>query len=101
MQVVDPGRTQRWPEVARVPAACELLGIKVPSGDVTLHDVLRVRASTGEHRVHWWVDNTGKLHAERTPDGLGRALAWASGTWQERFALTALLADPEATTLLR
>jgi hypothetical protein len=101
MQVVGEGRVQRWPDVARVPAACELLGIAVPSTEVTLHDALRVRASTGEQRVHWWVDSTGKVHAERTPDGLARALAWASGAWHERFALTALLADPEATTLLR
>ncbi|GAA0511641.1 molecular chaperone Hsp90 [Saccharopolyspora subtropica] len=101
MQVVTPGRTQNWPEVGRVPAACELLGIAVPQGEVTLHDVLRVRASSGEQRVHWWVESTGRVHAERTPDGLGRALAWAAGAWPHRFALTALLADPEATTLLR
>ncbi|QIZ35719.1 sacsin N-terminal ATP-binding-like domain-containing protein [Saccharopolyspora sp. ASAGF58] len=101
MQVVGPGRLQRWPEVARVPAACELLGITVPTGEVTLHDVLKVRSSAGEQRVHWWVESTGKVHAERTPDGLARALAWASGAWHERFALTALLADPEAATLLR
>ncbi|MEU6268992.1 sacsin N-terminal ATP-binding-like domain-containing protein [Saccharopolyspora shandongensis] len=101
MQVVDEGRAQNWPEVARVPAACELLGITVPTGEVRLHDTLRVRSSTGEQRVHWWVDRTGKVHAERTPDGLARALAWASGSWHERFALTALLADPEAATLLR
>ncbi|MCI2420405.1 ATP-binding protein [Saccharopolyspora sp. K220] len=101
MQVVDPGRTQRWLDVARVPSACELLGITVPSGEITLHEALRVRTSAGERRVHWWVESTGKLHAERTPDGLSRALAWAAGAWHERFALAALLADPEATTLLR
>ncbi|MER7079826.1 hypothetical protein SAMN02982929_07107 [Saccharopolyspora kobensis] len=101
MQVVGEGRTQRWPEVARVPASCELLGIPLPTGQITLHDSLRVRSSAGEQRVHWWVENTGGVHAERTPDGLARALAWAAGAWHERFALTALLADPEATTLLR
>jgi hypothetical protein len=51
--------------------------------------------------VHWWVDGTGGVHAERTPDGLARALAWAAGHWTDRFAFAALLADPEATTLLR
>ncbi|MDA3630817.1 ATP-binding protein [Saccharopolyspora sp. WRP15-2] len=101
MQVVGEGRTQRWPDVARVPAACEILGIPLPPGEITLHDGLRVRSSAGEHRVHWWVEPTGRTHAERTPDGLARALAWASGNWRERFALAALLADPEAATLLR
>lgn len=101
LRVPDPGRTQRWSEVARVASSCELLGIEVPDGEITLHDKLRVQASTGEHQVHWWVENTGKVHTERTPDGLARALAWATGSWPHRFALAALLADPEATTLLR
>ena len=101
MRVQGQGRTQRWSEVARVATTCELLGVVVPDGQVTLHDTLRVQAATSEHRVHWWVDTAGVVHAERTPDGLGRALAWAAGDWGERFALAALLADPEATTLLR
>ncbi|CAL99944.1 hypothetical protein A8924_0997 [Saccharopolyspora erythraea NRRL 2338] len=101
MQVQGPGRAQRWGDVARVATSCELLGIAVPTGEVTLHDTLVVQAATTGHRVHWWVDTGGTVHAERTPDGLGRALAWAAGSWGERFALGALLADPEATTLLR
>ena len=101
LQVVGDGRVQQWREVGRVATTCELLGVPVPAGTVTLHDALHVRAATAQRRVHWWVDTSGGVHAERTPDGLGRALAWAAGTWAERFALTALLADPDATTLLR
>lgn len=101
MRVLGEGRAQRWAEVGRVPGSCELLGIGVPSGEVTLHDGLRVSTRSGEQRVHWWVDEAGAVHAERTPDGLARALAWAAGTWDTRFALAALLADPEAVTLLR
>lgn len=101
LQVAAEGRTQRWADVGRVPTACELLGLVVPAGEVTLHDELRVRSATDQHRVHWWVDSIGRVHAQRTADGLARALAWASGGWQERFALAALLADPEAATLLR
>ncbi|MCA1193568.1 sacsin N-terminal ATP-binding-like domain-containing protein [Saccharopolyspora sp. 6V] len=101
MRVLSDGRVQRWAEVGRVPSSCELLGIAVPGGEVALHDGLRVSTRDGERRVHWWVDATGAVHAERTPDGLARALAWAAGAWDSRFALAALLADPEAVTLLR
>ena len=101
MRVVGEGREQRWSDVGRVPAACELLAVPVPSGSVLLHDGLRVAARDGERPVHWWVDATGAVHAERTPDGLSRALAWAAGAWDSRFALAALLADPDAVTLLR
>jgi hypothetical protein len=100
MPVVSEGHAQRWNDVGRVPAACELLGIVVPDDVVVLHDALLLRREGEQRRVHWWVDRSG-VHAEHTPDGLGRALAWAAGRWSERFALTALLADPEATTLLR
>lgn len=93
--------TQEWSQVGRVPVACELLGVPVPPGEVTMQDGLSVHAPTGQHSVHWWVDEAGTVYAQRTPDGLGRALAWAAGRWSERFALTALLTDPEASTLLR
>ncbi|MFC7341260.1 sacsin N-terminal ATP-binding-like domain-containing protein [Saccharopolyspora griseoalba] len=101
MRVEGTGRAQRWAEVARVPGACELLGIAVPDGAVLLHDKLVVRTPEAQRQVHWWVTSGGEVHAERAPDGLARALAWAAGRWSERFALPALLADPEAATLLR
>lgn len=101
MRVEDDGRAQAWAEVARVPAACELLGVAVPDGAVVLHDKLRLGTPAGQRQVHWWVTSRGEVHAERSPDGLARALGWAAGCWSERFALAALLADPEAATLLR
>ncbi|WP_223208129.1 sacsin N-terminal ATP-binding-like domain-containing protein [Actinopolyspora erythraea] len=101
VEILGQGVTQAWRDVARVPAACELLGVAVPYGEVELRDGLRVRTSEGEHRVHWWVDDGGAVYSERSPDGLARALAWAMDRWRERFTLAALLADPEATTLLR
>ncbi|GAB2735008.1 molecular chaperone Hsp90 [Salinifilum aidingensis] len=99
--VVGEGSPQVWREVARVEAACELLGLAVPEGEVLLHDKLTVRGSERDWRVHWWVDDRDRVHAERTADGLARALSWVAGCWHERFALAALLADPEAPTLLR
>ncbi|SDK45874.1 hypothetical protein SAMN04487820_10874 [Actinopolyspora mzabensis] len=101
VEILGEGVTQSWQDVARVPGACELLGIPVPPGEVELRDGLRVRTSEGEHRVHWWVDNAGAIYSERSSDGLARALAWAVDRWQDRFTLAALLADPDATTLLR
>ncbi|GAA2337758.1 molecular chaperone Hsp90 [Saccharopolyspora halophila] len=102
MRVETAGeRTEPWAEIARVPGACELLGIPVPSGAIALHDKLFVQTREGQRQVHWWVASDGAVHAERAPDGLARALAWAADCWHERFALAALLADPEATTLLR
>lgn len=101
LTVRGEGRVQNWRDVGRVANACELVDLAVPEGRVELHDVLRVEARSGAERVHWWVDPSGGVHAERTPDGLSRALAWAAGAWNERFALAALLADPEAATLLR
>ena len=54
------------------------------------HDDLR---SDG-HAVDWWVDRDGRPHAA-TGDGLARALAWAADRWELRYALAALLAEPE------
>jgi hypothetical protein len=43
--------------------------------------------------VDWWVDDDGVPHAA-TSDGLARALAWATGRWDRRHLLAAVLADP-------
>nr|WP_228046247.1 ATP-binding protein [Saccharopolyspora sp. HNM0983] len=99
--VPDTGSARPWRDVARVPAAARLLGITVPDGQVVLHEELHLQLRSGAQRVHWWVEPDGRVHAERTPDGLARALAWAVQRWSERFALAALLADPGAPTLLR
>lgn len=101
LRVEGDGRMQRWKDVARVATACELLGVAVPDGDVTLHDQLHVASGTTRRPVHWWVDKAGAIHSERSPDGLSRALAWSAGQWAQRFAFAALLADAEAATLLR
>jgi hypothetical protein len=43
--------------------------------------------------VDWWVDDDGVPHAA-TADGLARALAWATGRWDRRHLLAAVLAEP-------
>lgn len=44
--------------------------------------------------VDWWVDDDGRAHA-RDAHGLARALAWATGRWDLRHVLAALLTEPE------
>ncbi|SDQ92187.1 hypothetical protein SAMN04489718_2687 [Actinopolyspora saharensis] len=101
LEVLGQGVAQSWGDVARVPAACELLGVRVPYGQVVLRDGLRVRTAEGEHDVHWWVDGNGVVYSERSPDGLARALAWVTDRWDLRFAFAGLLAEATAVTLLR
>jgi hypothetical protein len=43
--------------------------------------------------VDWWVGADGTVHAA-TLDGLARGLAWATGQWQRRWLLAAVLDDP-------
>jgi hypothetical protein len=54
------------------------------------HDDLRVDGQ----EVDWWVDDDGHPHAS-TGDGLARALAWASGRWDQRHTIAAILAEPD------
>lgn len=84
-----------WSGLGAVRLACALLGVVVPDGDVWVHDGLTV---AGRH-VAWWVAG-GETHADDSPDGLGRALAWALGRWSDRWQLAALLADPTPETAL-
>jgi hypothetical protein len=57
------------------------------------HDDLQVDGQ----EVDWWVDDDGHPHAS-TGDGLARALAWASGRWDQRHTLAAVLAEPDQAT---
>jgi hypothetical protein len=54
------------------------------------HDDLRVAGAS----VEWWVDETGDVHAA-TVDGLARGLAWLADRWERRWALAAVLAEPD------
>ncbi|MFI1094508.1 sacsin N-terminal ATP-binding-like domain-containing protein [Streptomyces sp. NPDC020917] len=50
---------------------------------------------TGEVEIAWRYAD-GVLHAS-TVEGLAAGIAWATGHWQRRFELAALLEDPERT----
>ena len=80
--------------VARaVPAvATAVLGehADLPASGYVEHDDLRVAGVP----VEWWVDEDGTVHAA-TVDGLARGLAWGADRWDRRWALAAVLADPE------
>ncbi len=84
-----------WDDLGAVRLACALLGVAVPDGDVWMHDELTV----ADRRVAWWVAGDD-VHTEDSPEGLGRALAWALDRWADRFQLAALLADPTPETAL-
>ncbi|MQA07315.1 MAG: hypothetical protein GEU98_01970 [Pseudonocardiaceae bacterium] len=85
-----------WHELSAARVACELLAMDIPDSGVQVHDELRV----DECAVSWWACADGTLHAEDSPDGLARALAWATGNWEQRHLIAALLAEPEPHTLL-
>lgn len=89
------GEAVAWSGLGAVRLACALLGDVVPDGDVWVHDGLVVAG----RRVAWWVDGE-RVHADDSPDGLGRALAWTLERWPDRWQLAALLADPTPETAL-
>ncbi|WP_460662715.1 sacsin N-terminal ATP-binding-like domain-containing protein [Kribbella swartbergensis] len=49
--------------------------------------------------VSWWVDDEGAPHAA-TFDGLAKALAWASGRWDKRHVIRAVLNEPDRSSEL-
>ncbi|TDD30151.1 hypothetical protein E1218_02145 [Kribbella turkmenica] len=49
--------------------------------------------------VSWWVDDEGAPHAA-TFDGLAKALAWASGRWDQRHVVRAVLNEPDRSSEL-
>ncbi|NEA30456.1 hypothetical protein G3I17_02060 [Streptomyces sp. SID13031] len=50
--------------------------------------------------VSWWVDENREPHAA-TFDGLAKALAWASGRWDQRHVIRAVLSEPGRSSELR
>ncbi|HEY1572187.1 MAG TPA: hypothetical protein VGG05_12650 [Pseudonocardiaceae bacterium] len=89
------GEPVAWAGLGAVRLACALLGDVVPDGEVWVHDELVVAGRS----VEWWVSGD-VIHTQDTPDGLGRALAWALDRWPDRWQLAALLADPTPDTAL-
>ena len=93
---VTGGELVPWSELGAVVVAAELLGFELPLEGVVVHDQLTANGQ----QVHWWVDRDRRVHAEDTPDGLARALAWASDRWIDRYVIHALLEDPDPRTVL-
>ncbi|QUQ69462.1 sacsin N-terminal ATP-binding-like domain-containing protein [Kutzneria sp. CA-103260] len=98
--LIGDGQPVSWSDLGAVVAASELLDRPVPDGLVVVYDELSVRRGDTRYRVAWWVTEDGVVHAEDTPAGLSRALAWAVDRWHDRHLLAALLDDPTAATYL-
>jgi hypothetical protein len=84
-----------WADLGAVVDACDLAGIAVPAGGPLVHERLTVRIGLADHEVPWWVDRD-VLHCTDSTEGMARALAWATGRWDERHTFAALLDDPES-----
>ncbi|RSN53681.1 molecular chaperone Hsp90 [Amycolatopsis sp. WAC 04182] len=97
-KVTEDGEFVPWTELSALRLAADQLGVELPDGGVLLHEALTVTFEDAEHDVAWWSD--GRLHAADTPEGLGRAFAWATDRWADRHVLTALLEDPSPSALL-
>ncbi|QXV61392.1 sacsin N-terminal ATP-binding-like domain-containing protein [Amycolatopsis sp. TNS106] len=97
-KVTEDGEFVPWAELSALRSAADQLGVELPEGGVLLHEALTVTFEDAEHEVAWWSD--GRLHAADTPEGLGRAFAWATDRWADRHVLTALLDDPSPSALL-
>ncbi len=90
-----PARTMRWADVPGAGLAAARLGASELSGEVAVHEPLRV----GGRAVPWWPGN-GVDHVDGTPDALGRALAWRAGVWPLRQALAEAFAHPDRAAAL-
>jgi hypothetical protein len=93
-EVTSEGEAVDWAELGAVVLASDLVGCPIPAGEVVVHDALLVRAAGANHPVPWWVADDGEVHAEDTPEGLARALAWVLARWPDRHLLAAILTDP-------
>jgi len=69
------------------------LSLDLPPG-VTLAAAISFNERMGRDDGVERVDDDGTVHAA-TVDGLARGLAWASDQWGRRWALAAVLADPD------
>jgi hypothetical protein len=67
----------------------------VPPSTYVEHDDLVVAGVP----VDWWVEGDGQVHAA-TVDGLARALSWAAGRWELRFAVAEAIRDPDGVPAL-
>jgi hypothetical protein len=85
-----PARTLRWADVPGAALAAARLGVDPLDsldGEVAVHEPLVV----GGVAVRWW----GPEAVDGSPEALGRALAWRSGAWHLRQALTEAFAHPD------
>ncbi|WP_433267862.1 sacsin N-terminal ATP-binding-like domain-containing protein [Actinosynnema sp. CS-041913] len=98
-EVVGEGDEVVWSDLGAVRLACDLLGVELPISPVIVHDELVVAFEGEQHEVSWWVADDVP-HAADSPEGLARALAWATGRWADRHTFAALITDPTPTVLL-
>jgi hypothetical protein len=93
-QEVAEGKIDGPGTAADVPAIVRELVPEVPSAWWE-HEELTVDGV----EVSWWVDADGAPHAA-TFDGLAKALAWASGRWDQRHVIRAVLNEPDRSSEL-
>lgn len=93
-QEVAEGKIDGAGEPADVPDLVRELVPEVPA-EWWEHDELTVDGV----EVSWWVGADGAPHAA-TFDGLAKALAWASGRWDQRHVIRAILNEPARSTEL-
>ena len=93
-QEVAEGKIDGTGTAADVPAIVRELVSEVPP-TWWEHEELTVDGV----EVSWWVDGDGGPHAA-TFDGLAKALAWASGRWDQRHVIRAVLNEPDRSSEL-